>query len=749
MRLFAATIFLGAFLLFQVQPLIGKYILPWFGGGPGVWTTCLLFFQTVLLGGYAYSHFISTRLRLKHQADLHLAILLVSLAWLPIVPAESWKPSPETEPVTRILLLLFASIGLPYLALSATGPLLQRWFHLAHPGRSPYRLYSLSNAGSLLALVSYPFVIEPLLSRHTQVLIWSAGLVAFVVVCGACAWRIRRVNLEAGAGAARLDLPNPAPKSGTLAQLMWLVLPAVASVLLLATTNKLCLDVAVVPFLWVAPLGLYLLSFVLCFDHPRWYSRQIFSALFAVGCGVVCYFLTQRSVHLRIQIAGYSVTLFAACMVCHGELYRLRPAPARLTRFYLFIGAGGALGSLLVAVVAPLVLSDYFELQIGLVLLVYLIGVVSLVYHSRDLAIGFATGALAAVLTVPALRASGLTANDWLFSFGYQLRAFYAQYWREIFFGLVLVVVCLRRGWRIGTGEWRRGMSAFPLVMTVLLGSIFTVQMVDDRRNLVESVRNFYGTLKVREYNKIDPVSHFRLLSHGETTHGLQFINPPRRNLPTTYYGATSGVGRTLDFFPGTRRIGLVGLGAGTLATYGRPGDTLRFYDINPAVISMAQRRFDYLSHTAATVEIVVGDARLQLEDEIRRGNPLLFDVLALDAFSSDAVPVHLLTREAMAIYLQHLRPEGVVAVHVSNRYLNLKPVVEGLARDFGLSIVTISDYPSSEKWWLYASDWLLLTKNQSFLSADEIRDAAEPTEQQPSAMEWTDDYASLWRIMR
>lgn len=749
MSLFAATIFLGAFLLFQVQPLIVKYILPWFGGGPGVWTTCLLFFQTLLLGGYAYAHFVSTRLRPKHQAALHVAILVISLAWLPIVPAESWKPGPGTEPVTRILLLLFASLGLPYLALSATGPLLQRWFHLAYPNRSPYRLYSLSNAGSLLSLVSYPFLIEPLLSRQTQGWIWSAGLGVFVLVCGACAWRMRTVTGAPASGEASSFSNESPPKPATLDQCMWLLLPALASVLLLATTNKLCLDVAVVPFLWVAPLGLYLLSFILCFDHPRWYSRRVFAAVIAVSCGAVCYFLTQRSVHLWVQIAGYSVMLFAACMVCHGELHRLRPAPAHLTRFYLFIASGGAVGSLLVAVVAPLVLSDYFELQIGLVLLVYLIGAVSLVYRSRELATGFAAGALGVIVAVPALRASGITIGDWIFSFGHQLHIFYAQYWKEIFFGLVLVAVCFRSGWRIGTGGWRRGMSAFPLVMTFLLGSLFMVQIVDDRRNVVETVRNFYGTLKVREYNKTDLSSHFLLLSHGETTHGLQFMNPPRRNLPTTYYGATSGVGRVLDFFPGARRIGLVGLGAGTLAVYGRPEDTFRFYDINPAVISMAQRRFTYLSQSAATVEIVLGDARLQLEAEIQRENPHLFDVLALDAFSSDAIPVHLLTREAMAIYLRHLRPDGVVAIHVSNRYLNLKPVVEGLAKDFNLSVATVSDYPPDEKWWLYASDWLLLTKNQLVLQSPEIRDAAEPPAENPPVVEWTDDYASLWRIVR
>jgi len=749
MRLFAVTIFLSAFLLFQIQPLIGKYILPWFGGGPGVWTTCLLFFQSVLLGGYAYAHLISTRLKPKQQAWLHLTLLVVSLAWLPVIPGEMWKPASGAEPVMRILLLLSACLGMPYLVLSATGPLLQRWFSLIYPGMPPYRLYSLSNAGSLLALVSYPFAIEPFLTRSAQGLAWSGGLVAFVVVCGACAWRVRKMDQVPVATVSVESIASPAKQSGFLDKSMWLALPAVASILLLAVTNKLCLDVAVVPFLWIVPLALYLLSFILCFDHPRWYSPGIFSALFAVGCGIVCYFLTQRSVRMPLQVAGYSLTLFAACMLCHGELFRLRPGAQQLTRYYLFIAAGGAIGSLLVAVIAPLVLPDYYELQIGLTLLVYLIGVISLLYRMQAIAVGLAAGVLASLIAVPALRSTGTNFSDWIFSFGNQLHFFFAQYWKEVLFGLILLATCLRHGWRIGTGPWRRGNSAFPLIMAFLLGSIFTVQIVDDRHNLLESVRNFYGTLKLRQYNPSEPQSHFYLLSHGETTHGLQFANPPRRDLPTSYYSATSGVGRAIDLLPGAHRIGLVGLGAGTLAAYGRLGDTLRFYEINPAVVPIAEERFNYLNHTAAKVDIVLGDARLSLEDELRRNQSQKFDLLALDAFSSDAIPVHLLTREAMAIYLQHLRPNGILAVHVSNRYLNLKPVVAGLARHFELESLVISDDPPSEDWWQYASDWILLTKDKEFLKAREFGDAIEVQEENARVVEWTDDYASLMPILK
>lgn len=746
MRLYALTIFLSAFLLFQVQPLIGKYILPWFGGGPGVWTACLLFFQALLLGGYAYAHLVSTRLGPRRQVWVHLTLLAVSLAWLPLAPDAGWKPAPGAEPVTRILLLLGATLGLPYLVLSATGPLLQRWFSLAHPGESPYRLYALSNAGSLLALLSYPFVFEPLLSRSLQGLVWSGGFVGFGLLCSACAWRIRLV--PAPAPAAGADPLEPAPT--LVDQLMWFALPAVASLLLVATTNKLCLDVAVVPFLWIVPLTVYLLSFILCFEHPRWYSRRWFAALLAAGCGAVCHLLSQRTAHVPLQIAGYSLTLFAACMVCHGELHRLRPAPRHLTRFYLCVAAGGALGSVLVAVVAPMVFSDYHELQIGLTLLVYLVGAISLIYRSRSLVQGVAIGTLAAALLVPALRAeAGLGPAVWLASWGRQLRFFLEDTWKESLAVLVVLVFCLRNGWRIGTGEWRQRLSLFPFALSLLLGSIFIAQAVDDRRSVLAAVRNFYGTLKLREYNRSDPATHYYLLTHGETTHGLQLAEEPGRRWATSYYGPTTGVGRLIDLLPRPRRIGLVGLGIGTLAAYGQAGDTLRFYEINPAVVSIAGKHFGYLGGAAAKVEIALGDARLLLEDELRQGRAQQFDVLVLDAFSSDAIPVHLLTREAMDAYLQHLRPGGVIAIHISNRFIDLAPVVAGLTRHYNLESITIDDEPSDADWWLYDTTWVLLTRDPAVLRSPGLSRHAGASDETLRPVDWTDDHASLFEILK
>lgn len=749
MFLYALTIFASAFLLFLVQPLVGKYILPWFGGSPGVWTTCLLFFQTLLLGGYAYAHFLTTRLTPRRQAVVHVSLLLLSLLWLPVIPDVGWKPAPGAEPVTRILLLLSACVGLPYLVLSATGPLLQRWFTLAHPGVPPYRLYALSNTGSLLALLGYPFVFEPVLTRSVQGYGWSVAFALFVIPCGACAWRVRgQAVAMAPAATDALEESDLAPP--VLDRGMWVVLPAVASALLLATTNKLCLDVAVVPFLWVLPLGLYLLSFILCFDHPRWYSRPLFAALLAVGTGVVCWLLKARGVPLAVQAAGYALTLFAACMVCHGELHRLRPAPRHLTRFYLSIAAGGALGSVLVAVVAPLVLSDYYELQIGLTVLAYLVGVLTLLYRVGDLARGVAAGTLAVTLIVPLLQANpddGVTA--WALSAGAQVRWFFQEYWKWTLPVFIVVVVCLRDNWRLGTGEWRRRLAALPLLLSVLLGMIFIIQAVDDRRTVLTANRNFYGTLKVRQYHGQDPAWRFNLLAHGETSHGVQFTEPPKADWAGSYYSAASGIGRVFDLLPGRRHVGLVGLGTGTLAAYGRTGDTLRFYDINPDIVPIAREHFSYLRRSAADVQVVLGDARLVLEDELARSGPQQFDLLVLDAFSSDAIPVHLLTREAMAVYLAHLKPDGVIAIHISNRHLKLGPVVTGLARHHGLEAATILDDPPDEEWWFYPTTWVLLTRNHALLADPAISVATEAQDESEPVIEWTDDHASLFPILK
>jgi hypothetical protein len=746
---YALTIFTGAFLLFQIQPLIGKFILPWFGGGPGVWTTCLLFFQTLLLGGYAYAHFSSTRLKPKAQAVVHLVLLALALALLPVAPADSWKAHIAGNPVGHILLLLTVCVGLPYFVLSSTGPLMQQWFSRAHPGVSPYRLYALSNVGSLLALLSYPFFFEVKFSRHTQATLWSAGLGVFVLCCGYCALRLWRSGETAPASAPD-DTTAQSSATSWSDKALWLALPALASVLLLATTNKLCQEVAVVPFLWVLPLALYLLSFIVCFDHARWYRRGLFVALLAIAAAVVCDLLNAGSdAPMTLQIAGYTVALFVACMVAHGELYRLKPPPRDLTSYYLFIAAGGALGGFLVAIVAPAVFTEFRELQIGWWLLWVAVAVISIRQQSRTLVRGAGVGALAVTLALPWLR-SRFSGGAGV---GGELLAFYRDHMWIISGALVAFIVAVfdvRR--RRLESAWQPRMGGFVTLLAAGLGAVFMMQGISERdATVLRASRNFYGTLKVFDYLPDSPDEHYRLLMHGATTHGLQFVAPEKALLATSYYGEHSGVGLALNHLPreSGRKLGLVGLGTGTLAVYGQKGDTLRIYEINPAVEKLAHDPFTHLAYSQAKIDVVMGDARLSLEQELAAGQPQQFDLLALDAFSSDAIPAHLLTKEAFELYLKHLRPDGVIAVHISNRYLDLEPVVRALVQHFNLNMAVISDDYEAE-WWFYETTWILVTKNKTFLAQPAIEEATDlPSKTPRPPVLWTDDQTSLYEILR
>lgn len=752
----ALTIFLSAFLLFQVQPLMGKYLLPWFGGGPGVWTTCLLFFQTILLGGYAYAHGLVTRLPPARQGLVHLGLLVLAALCLPAIPAESWKPTGTEVPVSHILLLLTATVGLPCLALSATGPLVQRWFSLLRPGAPPWRLYALSNTGSLLALVSFPFVFEPLASRTALGWGWSAGFLLFAGLGGTLAWQVRGLPTAPAAAAADTPVADNAsdsatPPTATTDRVLWFALPAIASLLLVAVTNKICLDIAAVPFLWVLPLTAYLLTFILCFDHPRWYRRTLWSALLVAGCGATVRCLADGTITLPVQTGVYVATLFAAGMVCHGELHRLRPPVERLTGYYLTIAIGGAAGSLFVALAGPLLFADYRELQVGLVLAIYFAGAVALFRRSRSIPLGMALGLLAVPFVVPALQADasyGLA--GWFGSWAQETVRFFGDHAPALVTGLVAVAFALRNGRRIGTGGWHPRLGAVPLMLTVLLGAIFVMQARKDGARVFAAARNFYGAYKIHLYNEDEERGRCFLLSHGGITHGLQFIHPDYIDWITSYYGATSGVGRALDTMAGERRVGVVGLGTGTLAAYGRPGDAFRFYEIDPAMIGVAQTHFTYLQRSAATIDIALGDARLSMEAELREGGSRQFDLLALDAFSGDAIPVHLLTQEAVALYLAHLKPDGILAVHISNRHLDLRPVVEGLARHHGLHFVNISDTVSKEDWWVYSTSWMLLSRDPARLAVEEISEAAEePPDETATYVDWTDDHASLFSILK
>jgi SAM-dependent methyltransferase len=761
---FALAIFTGAFLLFQVQPLIGKYILPWFGGTPAVWTSCMLFFQLLLLAGYAYAHVSTRRLSARAQAVLHLALLLAAVALLPITPSNAWKPHDSGYPVWRIMTLLAVSVGLPYFVLSATGPLLQDWFRRMHPGRSPFRLYALSNLASLLALVSYPFWFEIEFSRQAQAAAWSWGMGVFVLLCGYCAVRVWKSNWTAPAAPeAALSSQEENVRPGFRRYLLWLALPACASVLLLATTNKLCLDVAVIPFLWVLPLSLYLLTFIISFDSPRWYSRVGFGIALGPTLGAMVWALDHGDdASLIWQVVLYGAALFVCGMVCHGELYRLRPAPRYLTAYYLMIAAGGALGGLFVGVVAPLAFNTYVELHWGLALCLFLFLAVCVSDREalgtaswRALALFYGLAAWIGVERLVAWSGNWLKNNPTklpLKSLA-NLNWNWAQHvhWLVAVAFVALVARGVVRKTLFSPRNWHLRTCLLVTAGFLVLGVALARESWLAGRGALNLARNFYGVLCVWDYRQNEPEQRHLLLQHGRITHGLQFLDPESSKRPTTYYVEESGVGLALRHFPRSqdRVIGVVGLGTGTLAAYGRKGDRLRFYEINPEVERVARNRFTYLKQCPAQVEVVLGDARLSMERE----RPQQFDVLALDAFSSDAIPVHLLTREAFDIYLRHLKPDGVIAVHISNHYLNLTPVVNNLAAHFQLKRLSVSEgdpFDDDEgEWWRYASTWVLLTRNQAFLDLPAIREArTEPEKPGIKIPLWTDDCASLFPIL-
>jgi SAM-dependent methyltransferase len=680
---YAATILLSAFLVFQVQPVISKFILPWFGGTPAVWTTCMLFFQVVLFAGYAYAHALTRTFSPRKQGLVHLGLIILGLVLLPITPDATWKPADAEHPTWRILCLLAANVGMPYFLLSSTGPLVQAWFARTEEGAKPYRLYALSNAGSLAALLTYPFIVEPLFGSTLQSQVWSLGFSFFGLLCGYCAWRIwiRRETprstqpVAAGVNAT----PENAPTFGR--QLTWLALAACASVMLLATTNHVCQDVAVIPFLWVAPLSLYLLSFIICFENERWYSSRWCALGTAASILAVSVFARfDTGVHLLIEVAVYFTALFCICMLCHGELVRLKPSPRYLTSFYLMCSAGGALGGILVALVAPLVFPTYLELNFGL-LGCYLLAIGAMSFNPRCF----------------------WFRNRW------RLASFAVA-----FVGLLIVV----------------NAQASALVIDAL-----------------EASRSFYGTLSIGDVDREQPEEHLRMMRHGRVNHGMQFVADDRRREPTIFFGPQTGVGLTLQQFPrqGSMRVGVVGLGVGTLAAYAQPGDYYRFYEINPEVLRMAERYFSFLKDCQGKVDVVLGDARLSLEREPSQA----FDVLVLDAFSGDAIPTHLLTSEALAIYERHLKPDGVLAIHISNRHVDLEPVVRGLADAAQMQWLRVESNVQFAKGVQGVAWWALLSRNETFLNLPALKALAVPPRSPKPAMLWTDDHSNLFEILQ
>ncbi|MBI3057346.1 MAG: fused MFS/spermidine synthase, partial [Betaproteobacteria bacterium] len=608
----------------------------------------------------------------RRQVILHIALLALSLLLLPIIPDAAWKPAGNEDPAWRILGLLAVTIGLPYFLLSTTSPLMQAWFAWRFHHAAPYRLFALSNLASLLALLFYPVAIEPWVTTATQSVSWSVIYGVFALLSIATAI----VSIR-NAGADKADVPVAAGgrdagavKPGAGQQLVWLALAAMASFLLLAVTNHICQNVASLPFLWILPLSLYLATFIFCFDHPRWYRRNIFLVLAAIALPVMAWY--SDSLDLKVAIPIYLAGLFVCCMFCHGELAQLKPAPRFLTTYYLMISLGGAVGGLLVGLVAPHLLTGYFELGIGLVACALL-----LLY-----------------------------------------RTFRIAWWTMLASAAV-----------VGATAWGAGKA-------------IDYQVSDSR----VMMRNFYSVLRTREYTEPAP---FRSMVHGGIVHGGQLLDPGMRLAPSSYFGPNSGYGRMFASLPDApRKVGVIGLGAGSIIAYARKGDTFRFYEINPQVVELAQREFTFMADSPAKTEVVLGDGRLSLEREASQQ----FDVLAMDAFSGDSIPLHLLTREAMAIYLRHLKPGGVLAFQATNRFIDIAPVVASLAGEHGLTAVLISDSAGSEEgadYWISGTDQILVTSNRALLESGNIRAAGKVLAAPPGFRIWTDSFNNLLRVLK
>ncbi len=663
MSRFAVTVVLSAFLLFLVQPLMGKVVLPWFGGAPAVWTTCLLFFQVVLLGGYAWSHLVVRRLHGAWQRRAHLVLLSVAvvavigtaLVWgTPLVPSLSLRPDSSESPTWHLLMILGLAVGVPYFALSSTGPLLQAWVAQRVPTVTAMRLYSASNIGSLVGLLAFPFVLEPWWPLRTLAWAWSAGFVVFAVACGSLAWNAPIIAREPTAE-AKLEAPRVA---------WWVVLAALPSGLLLAMTNHLTQDVAPIPFLWVLPLVLYLASFVVTFEGDRWYRRawaMPVLGLAALACAGLL--LSPIEGSALLALLGHCGFLAVACFAAHGELVRLRPKGEHLTAFYLAVSVGGALGGVLVGLVAPRALRDFSELPL-------------------------LSGAL--VLTV---------------------------------------------AFSVARSEGASRRSKLTVAGAVLLAVLFGWSITSRGLEVLETHRDFFGVLRVEK----DPRG--LVLMHGRVLHGSQLGDPAKKRLATTYYAPSSGVGRWLQAREAPVNVGAIGLGVGTLAAYARSEDTYRFYEISPTVVALAEGPyFSYLRDAPTKPVVVLGDGRTSLEREPPNG----FDLLVVDAFSGDSVPTHLLTREAFSLYRAHLRgPSSVIALHVSNRYLRLLPVVARLADEFHLKSLVVDAGKGDD--WALSSLWVLLSAEPIALDVpeDDRFDLTEFT-----GPLWTDEFTSLWGLV-
>jgi hypothetical protein len=731
----ALTIFVSAFLLFQVQPLISKFILPWFGGSPAVWTTAMLFFQCTLFLGYVYSHLLFCRLSLARQVRVHIVLLaLASVMALFVIPLEVLKPKGTEDPTLQILLLLTVCVGLPYAVLSTTGPLIQAWFSRAYPGQSPYRLFSLSNLGSLIALGSFPFLFEPFMELKTMGRFWMIGFWVFASLCAACGFSMLRLTNIKTVLSDDISVATGSTPS-VWQRLSWVGLSGLSSLIFIATTNHVCHDIATVPFLWIIPLALYLLTFIICFDHPRWYVRELWCGMcIAAIITLVC---LDLDLGFTPNLVLHFGTMFLICMVCHGELVMLRPENRKhITEYYLLISAGGALGGLFITLIATRYFDEYYEWPLGL-LLSFLISAVVL--------------------------GTAVSRRKWLGPAGH---------W--VAMASIVLSTCIV-GWCLDPFDWLRADDGQGIKKQTLL-----------------QARNFYGTVSVTDRQYTQPIaaeenngiargldSGYRSFWSGSVLHGRQWTDPKKRDLPLTYYGQESGVGKTLQYCveqshrDRSLKFAVVGLGTGALAAYARPAvgtraaDECVMYEINPLVEEIAREHFwylpDYEKRLGKPIEVRLGDARLTMEREAVQE----YDVIVLDAFSGDSVPAHLLTREAFEIYRKHLKKNadgsiaGMICIHITNTYLNLYPVVKNAAEQVLKTKYTSIYMASKPQDQLMRSHYFVMSNDKTFLAQtpmvpcfDVVSSPNGESVQKPVELDWpgiplwTDHYSTIFNIL-
>jgi len=681
--LLAVTVFISAFLLFQVQPIISKAILPWFGGTPAVWTTAMFFFQILLLVGYCYAHWSTRYLSLRWQMLIHVGLLLLTLVFLPIRVPESWRPvGTDLNPTAHVLSILARSVGLPFLLLSSTAPLAQVWWHRMLGG-VPYRLYAVSNTGSLLALLGYPFLVEPRLGVAGQMGAWSVG---YLVVAGLLAFcSVQHARKTSGELTPADDAPAGRPRWKSI--VLWLSLSTCGSVLLLAMTNHITQNIAVVPLFWVVPLAIYLITFIIGFAESGLYVRWLFGGLMIISQIACALLYNDDVVNNTILLLGIHLTaLFSGCMVCHGELARSKPHAEWLTTFFVIVSIGGALGGFLVSIAAPFMFDGYYEYPLVLI-----------------------------------------------------------ACWTLLFVIL----------WSDSTGRLYRGKPIWAWGLIVVCCFVFLTNLrnavMKDVVTSFLSRRNFYGILSVQPAFDKEGAKMMNLL-HGQILHGAQYLETGREFEPTSYYTQDSGVGYAMQYLdarngdqPKPKRVAMLGLGVGTIAAYCKPGDLFRVYEINQQVIDIATdpEIFTFWSlfeQRNAEAQVVVGDARLSLENELRNGSQN-FDLMVLDVFSGDAIPVHLLTEAAFRLYLQHLADGGMLAIHISNRHLDLLPVVNSTAQRFPVDCAFVSTDIS--EWMICASPETIANFEATY--PDAVQLPAKPSE----LIIWQDDFSDVFSIVK